>query len=179
MASDKDIMTADHTIKKRTRNRPDLANFGADQAEPGDNARFIRAARVSLDLPPIDISDEKQVWQRINEYLNHCESFDIKPSVIGMCNWLGIDRTTMNTWKNGEYRAATHSNMIKKVFAMLEEISVDYFQGGKVNPAAGIFLLKNHFGYRDVTDLTIEPRQGITDQDAETVAAKYAELPPD
>ena len=69
--------------------------------------------------------------------------------------------------------------MIKKVYSMLEEISVDYFQGGKVNPAAGIFLLKNHFGYRDVTDLTIEPRQGITDQDAETVAAKYAELPPD
>lgn len=96
-----------------------------------------------------------------------------------MCNWLGIDRTTLHTWKNGECRGNTHSHMIKKVFAMLEEISVDYFQGGKVNPAAGIFLLKNHFGYRDVTDLTIEPRQNLADVDAETIAAKYNELPPD
>lgn len=177
MANDNEAAQVERAVTKHKRNRPDLANFGADRAEPGDNARFIRAARVALDLPPIDISDEKQVAQRINDYLNHCESFDIKPSVIGMCNWLGIDKTTLSSWNRGECRSKTHSPLIKKVYAMLEEMSVDYFQGGKVNPAAGIFLLKNHFGYRDVTDLTIEPRQGIAEQDAETIAGKYAELP--
>ena len=177
MESDNDNMAKVETVAKRKRNRPDLANFGSDLAEPGDNARFIRAARVALDLPPIDISDEKQVKQRINEYLNHCESYDIKPSVIGMCNWLGISRDTLNNWKNGNYRNGSHSDMIKKVYTMLEEISIDYFQGGKVNPAAGIFLLKNHFGYRDVTDLEITPKQSIADQDAVQIAQKYNELP--
>lgn len=177
MSSDNESMAKVETVTKRKRNRPDLANFGADLAEPGDNARFIRAARVALDLPPIDISDEKQVKQRINEYLNHCESYDIKPSVVGMCNWLGISRDTLNSWKRGEYRSGSHSDTIKKVYTMLEEISIDYFQGGKVNPAAGIFLLKNHFGYRDVTDLTIEPKTNLTDQDAVQIAQKYNELP--
>ena len=176
MSSDNDLVKVE-TVEKKKRNRPDLANFGADLAEPGDNARFIRAARVALDLPPIDISDEKQVKQRINEYLNHCETYDIKPSVIGVCNWLGISRDTLNNWKNGNYRNGSHSDMIKKVYAMLEEISIDYFQGGKVNPAAGIFLLKNHFGYRDVTDLEITPKQSITDQNASEIAQKYNELP--
>ena len=176
MSSDNDLAKVE-TVAKKKRNRPDLANFGADLAEPGDNARFIRAARVALDLPPIDISDPVQVQNRINAYLDHCIEYDVKPSVIGMCNWLGIDRTTLNTWKNGAVRSGTHFDMIKKVFTMLEEISIDYFQGGKVNPAAGIFLLKNHFGYRDVTDLEITPKQSITDQDAVQIAQKYNELP--
>ena len=176
MSKDNEIATTEQSVKKK-RNRPDLQNFGADLAEPGDNARYIRAARASLNLPPIDISDEKQVEQRINQYLDHCIDYDVKPSVVGMSNWLGIDRTTLNAWKNGEYRNTTHYHMIKRVFSMLEEISVDYFQGGKVNPAAGIFLLKNHFGYKDVSDLVIEPKQGISDASAEEIATKYQELP--
>ena len=54
---------------KRKRNRPDLADFGNEHAEPGDNSRFLRFALASWDLPPIDISDPKQVEQRIKEYL--------------------------------------------------------------------------------------------------------------
>ena len=59
----------------------------------------------------------------------------------------------------------------------MEEINLDYFQNGKVNPAAGIFILKNHFGYRDVTDLEITPKQSIMEQDAVQIAQKYNELP--
>ena len=61
---------------------------------------------------------------------------------------------------------------------MLEEVEVDFFQNGKINPASGIFILKNHFGYRDVQDLVLEPKQphGVAPED---VAQKYAELPED
>lgn len=43
--------------------------------------------------------------------------------------------------------------MIKKAIMILEEMWVDYMQNGKLNPASGIFLAKNMFGYRDVIDI--------------------------
>ena len=181
MAKDSNTLaTANTAIEtKRKRNRPDLDKFGYENTEPGDNTRYLRYARVSLSLPPIDISDAKQVEQRINQYFDFCEDNDRKPNMIGMGNWLGVDRSTLNSWKRGEYREDTHSPVIKKAVDILEELWVDYMQNGKVNPASAIFLGKNMFGYKDVQDLTIQPKAGITDESAVNIAEKYAELPGD
>ena len=59
----------------------------------------------------------------------------------------------------------------------MEEISVGYLMDGKVNPAAGIFILKNHHAYKDVSDLVIEPKQAITDVSGDDIVQKYQELP--
>lgn len=162
----------------RKRNRPDLANFGAENTEPGDNSRYLRYAMASWELPPIDISDPKQVENRIIEYFSFCVENDRKPNTVGMANWLGINKDTLNTWKNGEYRASTHSVVIKKAVNVLEELWVDYMQNGKVNPASGIFLGKNMFGYKDNQDITIRPENPYGDQkDAATIAKEYDALP--
>lgn len=153
---------AEKVIKKK-RNRPDLEKFGEENADPGDNSRYLRYAMVSLDLPPIDISDSEQVEQRINEYFEYCIEHDRKPNMIGMANWIGVDRDTVKTWKTGEYRSSTHSAVIKKAINILEELWVDYMQNGKVNPASGIFLGKNMFGYKDVQDVTLIPGSPLGD----------------
>lgn len=153
-------------IVKRRRHRPDLEKFGEENTETGDNTRYLRYAMVSLDLPPIDISDPKQVEQRITDYFTFCADNDRKPNMIGMANWLGVDRDTVNTWKTGEYRSSTHSVVIKKAVSILEELWVDYMQNGKVNPASGIFLGKNMFGYKDTQDLVVTPQMPLgTDSD--------------
>ena len=151
-------------VQKRKRNRPDLANFGQENVKPGDNARFIREARVAFDgglerkpLPPIDISDPEQVRQRISDYLDFCELHDKKPSPIAMASWLGVSRDTLNSWKRGECRTETHSDMIKKAMVLMEEIWYDMMQNGRINPASGIFLAKNMFGYKDVADVVVTP----------------------
>lgn len=168
------------TAIKRKRNRPDLANFGAENVEPGDNARYLRWARLSLSLPPIDISDEKQVAQRINEYFDACEQNDMKPNMIGMANWLGIDKTTLTSWKRGEYRSETHSPVITKALSVLEEQWVDYMQNGKINPASGIFLAKNMFQYKDTQDVVLTPNSPLqTDNNPIDIASKYNSLPED
>lgn len=159
----KDQQIAENVVKKK-RNRPDLANFGAENVEPGDNARYLRYAMVSLDLPPIDISNPEQVQQRITDYFVFCAENDRKPNMVGMANWLGVDRDTVKTWKTGEYRSSTHSAVIKKAINILEELWVDYMQNGKVNPASGIFLGKNMFGYKDVQDVTLTPGSPLGDQ---------------
>ena len=95
----------ENAITVTKQRRKSVEKFGEENIEPGDNARYLRQARVALSLPPIDISDEKQVWDRIMAYFDHCEQFDRKPQMIGMANWLGIDRSTLNSWKRGECRS--------------------------------------------------------------------------
>lgn len=167
-------------IVKRRRNRPDLEKFGEEHTESGDNARYLRYAMASLDLPPIDISDPKQVESRIMEYFTHCVENDRKPNMVGMANWLGVDRDTVKTWKAGEYRSSTHSAVIKKAVSILEELWVDYMQNGKMNPASGIFLAKNMFQYRDVIDIAPAQPAPLGEQlQPKELAERYGELPED
>lgn len=127
--------------------------FGQEYVKPGDNRKYIRYARAGLDLSPIDISDPDQVQNRLEEYLDFCEQNDAKPSVIGMANWLGVDRGTVHSWKRGEFRKDTHGAIIQRYMSLLEEIWSAYMMDGKINPASGIFIAKNVFGYRDVVDI--------------------------
>lgn len=165
--------------QKRHRNRPDLQNFGEEYVEPGDNARYLRHALVSLDLPPIDISDPKQVESRIREYFTYCIDNDRKPNMIGLANWLGVSRETVNTWKRGEYRSETHSDLIKKALDVLEELWMDYMLNGKANPASLIFLGKNLWQYKDQTDVVVTPNNPLDVADTESARKKYVDALPE
>lgn len=172
-------------VKKKKRNRPDLANFGEENTEPGDISKFIREARIAFDggidrkpLPPIDISDPEQVKHRISEYLDFCELNDKKPSPIALANWLGVSRETLNLWKRGEFRSETHFDMIKKAYVLMEEIWYDMMQNGKVNPGSGIFLGKNMFGYKDVADVVVTPNNPLQDMDADQARKRITDAIP-
>lgn len=173
-----DLVLAEVEKKVRKRNRPDLDKFGQEGIEPGDNSKFLRLSRVARNLPPIDISDPKQVEDRIDSYLDFCELNDRKPNIVGMANWLGVSRDTLGSWRRGEYRGATHSALIEKTCMLFEEQWVDYMMNGKVNPASGIFIGKNHYGYKDQQDITIRPDSPYGEQKtAEQIAAEYEVLP--
>ena len=146
----------------------------------GDNSRFLRHVMASWDLPPIDISDPKQVEDRLKWYFNHCAEDDMKPTVNGMCNSLGIHRDTLCDWKNGDNRAATHQPIIREAYKRLEEMWENYMVNGKINPVSGIFLGKVMFGYQDKQEIVVTPKNPIDDyQDRKAIEAKYAELPDD
>lgn len=165
--------------QKRHRNRPDLQNFGEEYVQPGDNARYLRHALVSLDLPPIDISDPKQVEQRIRDYFQYCIDNDRKPNMIGLANWIGVSRETVNTWKRGDYRAETHSDVIKKALDVLEELWMDYMLNGKANPASLIFLGKNLWQYKDQSDIIVTPNNPLDSADPESTRKKYLDAIPE
>lgn len=152
-----------------------MKDFGA---EPGENSRFIRFALASWDLPPIDISDPEQVKKRIGEYFQHCADNDRKPQIVGMCNWLGISRNTLHTWTTGEYRNNTHSDVIKKAVNFIEEMWADYMLNGKLNPASGIFLAKNWYGYKDVADVVVTPNNPLQEMDAEQARKRITDAIP-
>lgn len=164
---------------KQKRNRPDLAKFGEEYTEPGDNARYLRHALVSWDLPPIDVSDPKQVEQRIRDYFQYCIDNDRKPNIKGLGNWIGVDDETVARWRRGEYRRETHCGLIKKAIDMLQEMWWDYGQNGKCNPASWIFIGKNAFGMKDTTDVVITPNNPAEGRDPEEIRRQYRESLPE
>lgn len=170
----------DNKPVKKKRNRPDLANFGQEYVEEGDNSRFIRHALTTLNMPPIDISDPQQVSDRLDWYFNHCIENDMKPTVKGFCNSLGVARKTLMEWRNGTYREGTHQAIIIRAYNLLEELWENYMQNGKINPVSGIFLGKNNFGYMDKQEYVVTPNtNAIQAADVDVIEAKYAELPED
>lgn len=157
---------------------PGKKKFGEENVQPGDNSKYLRHALATLNLPPIDIANASQVSERIWWYFHHCAESDMKPTVNGMCNALGIHRDTLHSWRTGEYRADSHQAIIMKAYRVLEELWEDYMLNGKINPVSGIFLSKNLFyGYADKQEFVLTPNNGISEADAATIAAKYDELP--
>ena len=170
-------------IVKKNQNRgshwmKELSADGGD-LKPGENSRFVRFAMASWNLPPIDISDPKQVEERIAMYFQHCADNDRRPQIVGLCNWLGVSRQTFNEWANGVTRAATHGDIIKKAYAVMEEMWTDYMQYGKISPPTGIFLSKNWYGYKDVADIVVTPNTPLQDIDTEAARKRLIEAIPD
>ena len=151
----------------------DLTAEGGGAMEPGENARYVRHALVSWNMPPIDISDPQQVSDRIGEYFQYCVENDRRPQIVGMCNWLGITRETLNQWENGNVRSATHTDIIKKARCLIEEMWADLMMTGRINPASGIFLSKNWFNYRDVADVVVTPNNPYQAASDEELKDKY------
>ena len=164
-----------------SRGRGGKNNFPTTQldVEPGDNSKYLRHALTTLNMPPIDIADAKQVEERLFWYFNHCADSDMKPTVNGMCNALGIHRDTLHTWRTGEHRSGSHQEVVLKAYRLLEELWEDYMMNGKINPVSGIFLSKNLFvGYSDKQEFVLTPNKNEIDPvDTATIEAKYAELP--
>ncbi len=150
-----------------------LKEWDAEHTPAGENSRYIRNAMIIAGLPPIDISDEKQVEDRIMWYFGHCADEDVKPTVIGMCNALGIDTTTITSWKREEYRARTHSPVIKKAYGILHALWQDYMQNGKINPVSGIFLGTNIFEYHNTNDVVVRPEPADQTVPQEVLEERY------
>ena len=166
---------------KKKRNRPDLANFGADLCDPGDNTKYITFAMESMNMPKLDFNDVPAVQERIQWYFNRCAQFDMKPGVVGLANALGVDRKTLWAWKSGQNRAANAAliDTIKKAYVVLEEMWEAYMQNGKVSPPNGIFLGKNNFGYVDQVEHVITPNNPLQDMAPDDARKRLVDAIPD
>jgi hypothetical protein len=129
-------------------------------------------------MPAIDTTDPVQVKQRISDYFTLCVQNDIKPTVKGFLNALRVGRTTLWEWKQGNFRAGTHQQIICEAYDVLEALWEDYMMNGKINPVSGIFLGKNNFGYKDQQEYVLTPNQKqVAPEDVKIIESKYEELP--
>ena len=166
--------------QKRKRNRPDLANFGQEFIEPGDNARYVAFNMKFMNLPKLDFNDVPAVQERIQLYFDLCFQNDMKPGVAGLAYSLGVDRKTPWAWKSGQNRSANVAlvDTIKKAYVFLEVLWEQYMQNGKISPPNGIFLGKNNFDYRDETQVVVTPNNPLDNLNAEEARRRLVDAIP-
>ena len=164
-------------VKKNTggtkRNNPNGIGLPASKSslmlEDGDNAKFTSMNLHFMNLPKIDLHDEKAVQDRLNEYFDFMIQNDMKPSVSGMAMALGLDRRrlweikTGNTQGSGALGGLSSlpqevTDLVKKAYQLLECLWEDYMLNGKINPMAGVFLGVNNYGYQDVKKVDVAPK---------------------
>ena len=176
-----DEQVTDVVKQKRKRNRPDLANFGQEYIEPGDNARYIAFNMQFWNLPKLDFTNIPAVQERIDMYFQSCFEQDMKPGVAGLAYALGVNRRTLWEWKTGGRRDSTPelADTIKKAYAFLELLWEQYMQNGKISPPNGIFLGKNNFDYRDETQVVITPNNPLNDMNGEEARKRLIDAVPE
>lgn len=159
--------------------RPDRTEAVSVHTDPGDNRKYLQHTMRMWDWPEVDMREPEQVSERIRQYFCICIEDDMKPSVAGMACAFGVDRKTIWAWANGvdSKTLPTESrNLIKKAYQNLNAQMENYMQNGKINPVAGIFLMKNNMGYQDKQEVVLTPNNQLGEAaSAEELQQKYIE----
>ena len=178
--NDKELQEVGQKVAKRGRGRPPGTggNERPDckpQTDPGDNSKYIGFALLLHRLPPVDMSNNEQVTQRVDEYFQLCADNDMKPGMAGLALAFGYDRRSLWEFINGK-RAKNQdvADTLKKASEILDIMMETYMQNGKINPVSGIFLMKNNLGYTDKQEVVITPQSPLGDQkDTKAIEEKY------
>ena len=172
------------TTKKKPRgaNSPWKDKNGA-LIKKGDNSKYLTLSMTLMGLPDIDLTDTAQVQNRLNQFFQIHVEQDMKPTVSGLGLALnGMDRRRLYEIKSGNTTGSTPKlpqevrGLIKKAYRLMENLWENYMQNGKINPASGIFLGKNHFGYEDKVEHVIATNKPQEDYSADDIRQRY--LPP-
>lgn len=175
-------------LERKTKPRASAGYFPTSEEalhlEKGDNARYTSFALSIYSMPEIDITDADQVNRRVVEYLSTCIDNDIKPGVATLAMALGVDRHRLLkiiSGASGENSGITSNvrSIIKRAYAMFDAMWETNMQSGKINPACGIFLGKNNFGYKDVVDYNLTPKQDTEQVSADQLHRRLESLPDD
>lgn len=159
---------------KKVRTRPDRTV----QAEPGDNTKYINHNMMLYQLDPISFESAEEVINRTAEYFSICSQNDMKPSVAGYALALGVSRKVLWEYVSGRIvKPLEVRNALKRAYDFLNAQMEDYMQNGKIQTIAGIFLMKNSFGYTDKTEIEVAAKQDA-DSSPDELAAKYADAIP-
>lgn len=145
-----------------------------DGSSDGYYGVSLRNARVSINLPPINIKNPHEVEHRIDEYFDFCEMNDKPPNMVGLGNWLGVTTDTIGRWKNGDWSAESVGAIVQRALSVIEESLVTQVQDNPKAMVGGMFLLKSMFHYKEQQDIVISTgKQNDAEMSADEIAKRY------
>lgn len=131
-----------------------VSNFpNARKRDPDIVRGEVEIFKEIANLPPIEKTSPKAIEKRINEYVDICSKTGLMPTIQGVSLALHIHRATFWTWCNEDSERGQVCQRFKTMQAALTENAM---LNGTVNTIASIFLLKNHFGYKDQISIEAE-----------------------
>ena len=140
--------------------------------KPGKRDKVLSNSNSNLDLSDIDLLDN--IW---SIYTELCYRYSKRPTILNFSLMIGVDNTTIDSWRRGEYRAgdegasSTRSQTVKKWLKECESSLVD--GATERNSVGCIFALKANYGYTE-TPQRVEIVNGQTpDQVAADIAARH------
>lgn len=149
---------------------------------PEEQNEMTALALQTMSLPSVNLADPVNVEGNIRAYFRLCNDGGTKPLVTGMALALHIPRAALVQAIAGDYMAVPEmseqsAEVIRHYYMVLENIWEQLMMNGSLNPASGIFLAKNNFGYKDVVEKVVA-KKNIA-QPIEIIEAKYDEIPLD
>ena len=142
-----------------------------DGSSDGYYGVSLRNARVSINLPPINIKNPHEVEHRIDEYFDFCEMNNKPPNMVGIAAWLGIGRKTLQQWKDGDYSEMTP--IIQRAVMVIEQTLIEQVQDNPKASVGGMFLLKSMFHYKEQQDIVITTGTQKEELSADEIAKRY------
>lgn len=169
------------TLKPPVAGRHGVLQPNLIEAPDGKNAQYLNCISDIGRLPWIeDWNDIEALNRNATKYFEICAKWDCKPGVAGLALALKMDRRRFWEIVNDQPRAPKISNEAKDVIKFyhqyLNALWEQMLQGG-INPAAGIFLGINNFGYHNEQNIVVHPVSEKTEADIEAIEAKYSEIP--
>ena len=142
-----------------------LSNVKVKGAWPDSKLqRNIADSMASWRLRQVDLTSERKTKTRIKEYLLYCQDNERVPSPIGLANWLGVSRETMNAWRSGKFGSTPGERAIEDALLRLEEIWYQDFMDNKQFTGTYAFVGKNWYGYRDVQEMQVTPASPLGEE---------------
>ena len=173
---------SENVPQKPKQTRPKKSEQMSVQAEPGDNTRYLlhnmAVSELSEEKLEIATATPEDVRNRVKAYFGLCAQNDMKPSIAGLALAFGVTRATLWNWVNGMIQSVPEANRkaLEQAYIALNAQMEDYMQNGKINPVAGIFLMKNNLGYEDKKEFTVAPGNPLgQDTPSEELRRKYLE----
>lgn len=126
------------------------------------NTKNLYVGTQLLLLPEINMRDVVEVQQRINDVFMLHAGLNLSPTVAGIA--LSLNGMTRETFSKIVHDKPLGGNgvksnlpaevidFLKRVYTMLETTLESNMANSNIHPTMGIFLAKNHFGYRDASE---------------------------
>lgn len=168
-----------NSMKALRENSPITQNADPTNVNPSTNERVIAFNREIFHLPEIDTRDPEQVTQRMDEFLDLCEKYQIRPMLNAMSSALGMSRQAFQqiatNQDNGSKRVTpTTRGLLKKMYEFLQNSYEAYLTEETGNPVRWFFLGKNYYHYRDQAErININVDASKQLPDSKEVANKY------
>lgn len=147
-----------------------------------ENKRYLAHSMELMAMSKIDLNDPNEVMVRSQDYYGICYKNGMKPNAAGYVLSLGYSRQYINDVLAGRKGANVPQETKEIILRFKDSLASqmeDYMQNGKINPIAGIFLMKNNHGYRDQVEQVTVTESAESRMSAEQIAAKYKDMPDD
>lgn len=134
-----------------------------------DNDQYINHTLMLASMEPVTL-DREHVGKRTLEYVKQCSQDAVRPNLTGYALALGTTPEGLSEWITDKRLPDETRGALRKGISMIEATMITMMMDQKINPVASIFLLKNHFGYKDQSEISFK---GHIETEKKSLEAKY------